>query len=241
MRGAQTVFWAVLLCAGAVASVHAGEALSFGAGRCGKLTGGMSLPCTGQNFESGSRATCVLGRHHLHPLVVATITDAYALLKASHPGRMWQYGEMGLINGGAFPPHRTHQNGRAADFFFPAMDAQGQPQPLSIHPGNLLGYAIHFAADGSLGSLRLDVAALVDHLAALEKAGAPRGVKVHRVIIDGPFQRMALKARPDAAAFKERFNKHRVWVAHDQHYHVDFNIPHRLKRPMKCKTDGGAD
>ncbi len=225
-------------CGAVAAEVRAAGPLAQSLGRpgCGALRGGVALLCSGENYEAATFATCAAGRHHLHPLVVKTVEDAYALLRQGHPSRRWQYGEMGLKDGGSFPPHKTHQAGRSADFFFPAVDARGEPEALPIHPLNLFGYRLHFRKDGRLDEdLRLDAAALADHLLALEKAGAVHGVKVGHIILDAPFQGQVLQARPALARLKGRFNKKPVWIAHDQHYHVDFELPAAAVGPYTCR------
>jgi penicillin-insensitive murein endopeptidase len=221
----------------ALLSSEPADALSLGRGGCGALQGGAPLACSGANFESATSLTCKLGRHHLHPLVVSTVEDAYALLAQSHPRRRWQYGEMGFKDGGSFKPHHTHQNGRSADFFFPAVDNAGRPDVLPVNPVNLFGYRLHFTRDGHLDAdLHFDATAVADHLLALEKAGRSHGVSIERIILDAAFQARVLKAQPATQALKDRFNKSPVWIAHDQHYHVDFDIPAHLKRPRRCGT-----
>ncbi|MBI5495065.1 MAG: penicillin-insensitive murein endopeptidase [Deltaproteobacteria bacterium] len=214
---------------------HADPALSFGDGACGRLTGGVALPCAGPNFEAATSLTCKLGRHHLHPRVRDTLVDAWAALAVTHPRRRWQYGEMGWLKGGKFRPHHTHQAGRSADFFFPAVDAAGAPTTLDANPANLFGYNLHFHTDGRLGEDAFDGAALADHLLALEAAGRARGVRIRLIIMDAPFRERALAARPALRALQERFSRKPVWIAHDQHYHVEFDLPAQLRRPLRCR------
>ncbi|MEW5855329.1 MAG: penicillin-insensitive murein endopeptidase [Myxococcota bacterium] len=210
------------------------RATSFGGGACGKLSGGVALPCSGGNYESFSSLACTLGRNHLHPLVARTVTDAYALLQARHPDRRWQYGETGFRDGGRFWPHRTHRAGVSADFFVPVSRGV-EPALLPVHPFNLLGYGVDVDARGVSGALRVDFRALADHLAALEEAGKVHGVEVRLVILDKPLQKLLLHEVPAARAFKKRFNKGTPWVRHDEHYHVEFTIPAAYRKPLKCR------
>lgn len=116
---AEEVTRALLLVAALASGAAAEEALSYGEGGCGRLSGAVALPCSGPNFEAFTRVACLTGRNYLHPLVASTIIDAYASLGE---GRRWRYGDLGFKEGGRFKPHRTHQNGASADFFVPLTD-----------------------------------------------------------------------------------------------------------------------
>jgi penicillin-insensitive murein endopeptidase len=212
------------------------RALSLGAGRCGKLVGGVALPCSAPLFEAFSGAACVGGRNYLHPLVQQTVVEAYGALAAQHRDRRWQYGEMGKAEGGPLWPHRTHQNGLSADFFFPVVDAVGAPALVPISVLNKYGYGLDFDSRGRLGELSVDWAALADHLVALERAGRGRGVRITRVILAPGLRRTLLREAPAARRFADRFNQRPAWVLHDEHYHVDFSIPAPLRRPLRCRS-----
>lgn len=216
--------------------VFAGEALSHGKGGCGKLEGGVKLPCEGKNFEAFSSMACGLGRTWLHPDVAATLLDAFAALEASHPARHWQYAELGLEHGGPLRPHRTHQSGVAADFFVPVIDAANAPSQVPIRARQKFGYALEFDAKGRLPgeSLRVDFKALAAHLLALEHAGKKHQVRIERVILTPDFHRALFAAEPKLASMRARFMLKEAWVRHDEHYHVDFALPAHLHRPLRC-------
>lgn len=205
--------------------------LSFGAGSCGRLKGGVALPCAGHNFKAFSPLACVARRNYLHPLVARTVVDAYALLRDKHPGRTWQYGEMGWPHGGRFWPHRTHRAGVSADFMVPVV-RHGKPATLPSHPFNQFGYGIEFSAQGVAGSQHVDWVALADHLHALRQAGKHHGVSIKLVILDHLFRPHLFKADPAVRALP--FNKGKPWIRHDEHYHVDFTLPAPYHRPLRC-------
>lgn len=215
---------------------HAGDALSYGKGGCGKLEGGVQLPCAGENFEAFSRLACGLGRNHLHPDVAATLIDAFAILSDELPGRRWQYAELGLKDGGPLRPHKTHQSGVAADFFVPVVDEAGKPAEVPIRMRQKYGYSLEFDRRGRLpgASLTIDFKALARHLLALERAGAAHGVRIERVILTPDFHRALFAAAPELAPMRARFMKKEAWVRHDEHYHVDFELPAKLRRPLRC-------
>lgn len=209
-------------------------AIAFGDGRCGKLQGGVSLPCRGPNFESFAQTACTLGRNYLHPLVRDTVVDAYRALAVSHPSRAWQYGEMGKAQGGRLWPHKTHQNGLAADFFVPVVDGAGLPSKLPISLLNKLGYGLEFRRDGRLDTLRIDWRALAAHLLALDAAGREREVRIERIILTPDFHHALFDQAPALRPLAAKFMQREAWVRHDEHYHVDFGIPQRLRRPLSC-------
>lgn len=226
----------VALSLGCLYSVAAkAPALSYGKGRCGRLTGGAEVPCSGEGFEAYSAVACVLGRNYLHPLVTETVVDAYRQLAKKHPQRTWQYGDLGRKSGGPIEPHRTHQNGRATDFFFPVDNEQGEPALIPIHPFNKMGYGHDFDRHGRIDSLTIDWAALADHLLGLKSAGESRGVTIKRVILAPALQRVLFESEPSVRRLKPLFNTGPAWVLHDEHYHVVFDIPPKYKQPLRCE------
>lgn len=211
------------------------ESLSFGGGSCGKLQGGTSLPCSGENFHAFAKTACALGRNYLHPLVKETVLDGFKTLKSIGSAREWQYGEMGMEKGGALWPHKTHQNGLAADFFMPVVNKKGEPTEVPISAFNKFGYGVEFDKKGKLGDLVIDWKALGDHLLALESAGKAHKVQIERIIITPDFHDSLFRANPRLNRLAPLFMKKEAWVRHDEHFHVDFRIPDKLRRPLKCK------
>lgn len=210
------------------------RSISYGSGGCGKLTGGQQVPCTGANFEAFTSLACVRGRTYLHPLIADTIAESYADLRARHPTRRWQYGDLGKKHGGPMGPHRTHQNGRAADFFFPVLDETGEAVKIPINASNQFGYGLDFSRQGQLDSTTIDWNAMADHLLALDAAGRHRGVTIKRILLAPALQTVFLRKAPAVRHLKPRFNKRRTWSLHDEHYHVLFDVPTKYKRPLRC-------
>ena len=210
-------------------------AIAYGQGGCGRLTGGQALPCRSDNFQAFADTACLLGRNYVHPLLAQTLIDAYARLRKTHPRRDWQYGDLGWKQGGKFAPHRTHQNGLSADFFTPVIDEHKKPTLLPIKITNTFGYGIEFDRRGRFEKFEIDWKAMADHLVVLKKAGQIHGVKIKRVILDPKLQTIFLKEAPKAKAFRRLFNKRQAWVRHDEHYHIDFEIPKLLRRSMSCR------
>ncbi len=213
-----------------------GPALAYGGGSCGKLEGGVALPCDGGSFEAFTSVACVLGRNYLHPLAAQTILEAWASLAKTHPKRVWQYGDLGWEDGGSFKPHRTHQNGLSADFFVPVRDSEGRAVKVPISAFNKYGYELEFDRHGRLGDLKIDWAALGAHLLALHKSGRRRGVRIRKIILDPQLRRLLLQKVPALNPLRHIFSKYPAWVRHDEHYHIDFAVPQRFRRPLKCKA-----
>lgn len=212
-------------------------ALSYGKGKCGKLEGGVALECTGENYEAFSGAACVLGRNYVHPLVKAVVEDAYRAVAEKTPGRTWQYGETGLAEGGPFWPHRTHQAGVSVDFFVPLVDEEGEPAPFPIRPTEAFGYGVVLDAAGKTGDLRVDFRAYGEHLLALDEAAEAHGLRIKTIIVTPDYHDALLRAVPELRKrLYGRFMKREAWVRHDEHYHVDFLLPKKLRRPLQCRA-----
>ncbi len=188
----------------------------------GRLDAGCVLPPVGPNFTAYSPLGVFLLRTWSHCAVRDTVTAAYAELVRQHPRRIWVYGEAGLPAGGGFWPHRTHQNGLSVDFMTPLRDADG-PRPLPMGLAGGFGYGVELDRRGRLGDAHIDAAAIGDHLLALAAAAEARGLRVAKVIFDPALRRQVERARPAVKGLP--FTRKRVWVRHDDHYHVDFALP----------------
>lgn len=210
------------------------DQISFGGGSCGKLKGGTSLPCSGENFHAFADTACALGRNYLHPLVQKTVVDGFKALATRGSKRQWQYGEMGKEEGGPLWPHKTHQNGLAADFFMPVVNKSGEAAEVPISAFNKFGYDLEFDKHGKLDDLVIDWQAVGEHLIALESTGKAHGVQIERIIITPDFHETLFRVNPNLKRLAPLFMKKEAWVRHDEHYHIDFKIPGRLRRPLKC-------
>jgi penicillin-insensitive murein DD-endopeptidase len=220
----------VLLAGGAAAP----PAVSFGDGRCGKIDGGVALPCRGKNFEPFSDATCLQGRNIIHPLLRQTVLQAYSAMRESTPERKWQYGDMGKLGGGRLEPHNTHQNGLSVDFYMPLLDPQGAPVKMPNALNQKYAGKLDFDAQGRLGELTIDFKAVAAHLLALQDAGKTRGVGIERVIVTPDFHAALVAAHPRMSELLPLFYKKEAGRRHDEHYHVDFRVPERFHRPWVC-------
>ncbi|MCI2284379.1 hypothetical protein L3081_14530 [Colwellia sp. MSW7] len=108
----------------------------------------------------------------------------------------------------------------------PVKDESGQSVHLPTHPLNKFGYNIEFNSKGKYEEYRIDFVALAAHIVALHKEAKAQGVDLWRVIFDPKLQPELFKT-PYGSYLKKhiQFSKKRSWVRHDEHYHVDFDIP----------------
>ncbi len=201
----------------------------FGTTADGALEDGCKLPSSGSNFSSYTVFGGLLGRTWVHCTVADVVKAAFAGLHSSNPGWRFVVGETGFEEGGRFKPHRTHQNGLSVDFMVPVVDRAGKSVPLPTGVTNKFGYDIEFDEKGVWDELSIDFEAMAAHIAALRDASEGAGVGVWRVIFD-PRLQPRLRATASWASIRDlRFSERRSWVRHDEHYHVDFEIPCRPK------------
>ena len=204
----------------------ANQSTCYGTTSNGRLEGGVQLPSSGSNYVSYSTMARLAGRTYVHSEVNEIIVEAYNSLEKTMPGKVFKYAETGFEEGGKFKPHKTHQNGLSVDFMTPMINSVGASTHLPTHPLNKFGYNIELDSKGNYDGLETDFTALAAHIVELDKASKRKGYKLWRVIYDPELQ-------PYLYATKYRkylhdnvqFSKKRSWVRHDEHYHVDFEIP----------------
>ena len=193
----------------------------------GRLENGVRLPLSGPNYTSYSTVAAHAGRTYVHSTVHDIVVAAYESLQVSHAGKVYVYAETGFAEGGPFKPHRTHQNGLSVDFMVPVLRGT-RSVPLPTHAWNRYGYDIEFDAKGRYDDYVIDFEALGAHLVALHKAAQARKVGIARVIFDPPLQPALLAtSHGDYLRRHLRLPKTHAWVRHDEHYHVDFDVPCR--------------
>jgi penicillin-insensitive murein endopeptidase len=194
----------------------------------GSLERGRRLPYSGDNYRAYSIVGFLSGRTFVHGAVRDAMRDAYAELSKSRPELRFVYAESGWPWGGSFAPHKTHANGTAADFHVPVRTLDGQVAELPASPFNQFGYSVEFDKAGRTGSYKIDFEAMALHLLALDRAATAHGIRIRRVIFDVDLQpKLAATAAGAQVMRRLGFNKRQAWVRHDEHYHVDFDVPCR--------------
>ncbi len=209
-----------------VSATYAQESVCYGTTANGKLKHGVKLPSEGVNYVSYSKTAELLGRTYVHSKVKAIIVASYQQLEAAMPQKVYKYAETGFKQGGKFSPHKTHQNGLSVDFMVPVINQQGQSTHLPTHYLNRLGYDIEFDRRGHYENYRIDYEALAAHLVYLHKAAIKQNVNLKRVIFALELQPFLLKTKYGSYIKQHiRLSTRPAWVRHDEHYHVDFDIP----------------
>ncbi len=224
----------VILCLGVLAVLclvvlpqARASSICYGTTSDGRLAGSCKLPAGGENFAAYSRLGRMLGRTYVHCDVAEVVISAYEALASSHPDKRFVYGETGFKNGGEFKPHKTHRNGLSVDFMVPVTDRDGESVPLPTGMTNKLGYGIEFDTEGTYRDLRIDFEAMSAHLTALREAANDKGIGIWRVIFDPDMQQHLKKTSQWPKIADLEYSTRRSWVRHDQHYHIDFDVPCR--------------
>jgi len=216
----------VFLVIALLASTHSlAQSTCFGTTSAGRLENGCKLPGSGENYKSYSAVLSMAGRTYVHCDVEEVVINAYSSLVSENSDWIYVYGETGKKQGGRFKPHKTHQNGLSVDFMVPVTNSDGKSVPLPTSILNKYGYDIDFTLDGQYRKLSIDYESMASHLAALKREAKKSGVGIWRVIFDPKMQASLQKTKAWAEISDLKFSSRRSWVRHDDHYHVDFQIP----------------
>jgi penicillin-insensitive murein endopeptidase len=199
----------------------------FGSSSHGALRDAWKLPRDGGNFRAYSNLGWLAGRTFVHSAVRETVLGAYRQLEVSNPEYRFVYGETGFATGGSFKPHRTHQNGLSVDFMVPVRDAAGTIVEIPTSVTQKFGYSLEFDGTGKLGDLQIDFEAIALHLAELKKSAMRQHVGFARVIFDPKLRERLTRTRAWSDIKDLPFMAKPAWVRHDEHYHVDFDVPCR--------------
>ncbi len=202
------------------------KSICYGTTSSGRIEKAVKLPGSGKNFVAYSAVARGAGRTWVHSDVYDILLESYRFLETEQPEKVYKYAETGFAAGGKFKPHKTHQNGLSVDFMVPVLNEIGQSVHLPTHPFNKFGYNIEFDKIGNYKNYKIDYESMAAHIVALDKATRKRGYTLWRVIFDPDMQKYLL-----ASSYGEylqanvTFSTKPSWVRHDEHYHVDFEIP----------------
>jgi penicillin-insensitive murein endopeptidase len=202
----------------------------YGTASKGTLEGGRRLPYSGANYRAYSLVGYLMGRTFAHSAVRDAMRDAYAAVYKSNPELRFVYAEMAWPWGGNFAPHKTHANGTSVDFLVPVRTLDGRVSEMPTSPFNMYGYGTRFESTGvsKSGALKLDFEAMGVHLLALDEAARAHKIRIQRVIFDPRLHPKLAATKSGALAMSRMaFMKQRAWVSHEEHYHVDFDVPCR--------------
>lgn len=201
--------------------------VSSGESQCAGSTSGGSLRNAvrltgGENASSYCWICSRALRTYGHSRAVEAVEASYETVAEPYPGTEWIYGEVGWPWGGSFWPHRTHRNGLSFDFMSPLKDGRSMPS----HPFNRFGYDERFDGKGGGDAGQIDFDAMAAHLLALNAEAARAGFGIRKVILAPDLQDDLFAAKNGAEVQASIvFNRNPVWVRHDNHYHIDFDLP----------------
>ena len=198
----------------------------YGTTSSGKIKNAVKLPASGKNFEGYSSLARIAGRTYVHSAVRDIIVAAYKELEKEQPEKVFKYAEIGFKEGGEFKPHKTHRNGLSVDFMTPVTNYKGKSVHLPTNALNKLGYDIEFDANDKYKQYSIDYDALAAHIVVLHRQARRQGYDIWRVIFDPKLQPKLFETKYGAYLKKHiQFSKKRSWVRHDEHYHIDFEVP----------------
>lgn len=212
--------------------------ISIGRSDDGKLVNGKRLPFRGENFRFFNFISYVKGNCFLHDKVKKSILDAYKACETTCPGVQFSTGEGSKKYGGVYVlNHRTHQNGTSIDLQLVFNKDGKQYNPLSLL--NAYGYGLDTDNKGTINQsipvnfypkhIVIDFETNARYLLALDDACRKNGIKI-RIIILKVELKPELFATPSgkkllarhihfANVLPEMVNR-----AHDDHFHVDFEV-----------------
>lgn len=204
-------------------SLRSEASTCFGTPNNGRIEGAVALPTDGRNFKAYSLIGVALRRNFVDEKVRDVVVAAYELLEKRLPKVTFVYGETGWPKGGRFAPHKTHQNGLSVDFMVPVRNSKGEAVEFPSSVKNKWGYNLEFDANGRLDELRIDFNAVAMHLQSLEEVAKKSGILIRQVIFEPEYQDK-LRAAPAWKNVGLTLYPKKVWIRHDEHYHVDFGV-----------------
>lgn len=197
----------------------------YGTTSNGALEGGSQLPLSGNNFIAYGEADILRHRVFVHTAVKRILQNSLDILQTTAPDKRFMYAETGFENGGSFPPHKTHQNGLSVDLMVP-VTMDGKSAYLPTDQENRYGYDIEFDHHGQYQVYQLDFDALSAWLRALHQSALAQGYDVWRVFFAPDLQQQLFDSEHGQYLKQHlKFNQHQSWVRHDEHIHIDFEIP----------------
>ncbi len=91
---------------------------------------------------------------------------------------------------------------------------------------NKFGYGIDFDEKAKFEGYTIDFEAIGEHLYQLDMAAKAKGFGIALVIFEPSFiPKLLATKRGEYLKDKINFMKGKAWIRHDDHYHVDFDIP----------------
>lgn len=193
----------------------------------GRIENSTVVPFSGANFVYFDTTSYLSGRAHTSDKLCATILDAFAALEKSCDHRFVLM-ELSNKNGGEIYPHRTHQNGRSADFMSPLLK-NGNPYLDLDHLGGP-HYLLEFDGSGKLiddPSVYINFDLIALQILELDKAARKNKMKIEKVIwkielLDELLAGENGKLLAKSGIYITRNLSPLINSLHDDHFHIDF-------------------
>ncbi len=208
-----------------------GQSTYTGSVSNGTIENAHLLPYSGKNFRYFSPTSYyLLDNGYAHSKVVQTIKDAYKICEKTCPNTKFRIMETANRKGGKMLIHKTHQTGFSADFMTPLR--KNRKQKRAYDRIGLTRYLMNFDSSGKANwdiKTEIDFEVMVKHILALDKAARANGLRIKKVIFkielkDELFQTKSGKKLKSAGIYFARSLPKMVNAAHDDHYHVDFEL-----------------
>ena len=210
---------------------NAGTSRSIGSVGKGSLENAWLVPYSSANFSYFSPLSYyILNNGYTNAKVYRTLVAAYKTCEKSCAGRHFRIMECSNKKGGKMLIHRTHQNGLSVDFMIPKKKGT-RPSYFWDRLG-VWHYLLAFNNAGHLTinkKVQLDFETMGQHILALEQAVRQNGLRIKKLILkielkDDFYKTKSGKKVRQKGIYFARSLPDLVNRAHDEHYHVDFEL-----------------
>lgn len=203
---------------------------SIGVPGKGSLVNGKIIPFSGTNFHYFSKTSYLHGRAFVNHNLKGLVLESYQDLSIQFPKQQFGIMECSKKEGGKISGHRTHQNGLSIDFMSPKMK-ENVPYYGLDHLG-ASHYQLAFNNDGKLiaePSIEIDFEMMGQHILALHKKAKKHHLKIKKIILKKELKDNLYKTKSGRIIKKKKIYitmnlPPRINEAHDDHYHIDFQI-----------------
>jgi penicillin-insensitive murein endopeptidase len=205
----------------------------------GSLINGKRLPFKGKNFQYFNYFSYIKGNCFVHGKVKQALIDAYAICETTCPGIEFTIGEGSKKNGGPYVfNHRTHQNGISIDLQLVFKKENTQYDPNNFF--NAYGYGLNTDSKGNINksipinfypeNTYIDFKTNAKFLLALDDACRKNGIKIKIVILKVELKPLLFATDPGKKLLSRNLRfanalPELVNLAHDDHFHIDFDVP----------------
>jgi penicillin-insensitive murein endopeptidase len=206
------------------------DGVCYGSVNDGAITGAVRMDADGPNFTAYSYKEGVRSRFFIDPRVRTIMLEAFTELSITAPqSAKFVIAELGLEHGGKMKPHVSHQNGTSVDLLFPVKTrSDATPIQFTSNALNGSGYKEHFDsvyAKSADGLRVVDFELLGEYLFQLSQSAKKHGHSIGRVVLIKEFQWKLFDTKHGGS-----LQRGIRWLddpadRHDQHVHVDFDIP----------------